>query len=832
MQYTPTRAMLQVAPVRLHALAVFTFLVLALVGQTPECSAGWLTNPPQVLSLSQPGRGRRRTCACEHHTGSIDWWQVGQRGQLTCLRSLLLWLLTWRDGHPGAGWPAAVPWLLWGWQEAGRFWPWLLRQPEWRRIGWLLWQGQRFLLLWLVADAARTALLACLPPRAALPQNQVSLPLVGIGALAEEEPTASVSVSADENAYLVKLQGSFTLRVGKDDPFRRRFLILFLGLLDVPGQTRQSRRTRDGRTPFVRQEQMATWFGVPAPDISRWYHYWLKADWRRLLSVRAKEILTLELQQRVIQTFARFPWLSDEAVWQHLQGQGVDVSQSQVHQAAQESGWSFLRERLQPCFHLGADGCHFKEEYVLNQLLTQVQTLLGKLEAGATLTPEEHLDLADLKTFCAAVGLAPQPPLQALPWLLRVEQVLFGQWEAVTAAQVRCPACGSPHVVRKSREPRRKWYYDEQKQLQSVEVYRYYCRNQACAQGSFTNLPPGLVLYSRHRLETHLLATQMYEWGYSTYRRTGTALGVSSMTAYRWVSALGHDLLPVAALFGVVKSSGVIGVDEKYVLVPTNAKPAGDMKRWMYVYVAVDMYTYDLLHIAIYPYNTKASALAFLLAVRAKGYHPRGVVTDLRVDYESALAEVFPQAVHHLCLFHAAQDVQDHLQQVYGAGYAQSHPEAETLKAMIYAALNAETKRTAQARYEKVMALRKQYVAETPGAVVVFDFLETHWPKLVNGIESDRIPRTNNTTELVIRRFDQHYQNFCGFDTQVTAQQYLGVFEKVYRFTPFSQDAQPRIRGKCPLQLTGYDVSRLPMTTICAGLSIVWPIPQEHVPNS
>jgi hypothetical protein len=82
----------------------------------------------------------------------------------------------------------------------------------------------------------------------------------------------------------------------------------------------------------------------------------------------------------------------------------------------------------------------------------------------------------------------------------------------------------------------------------------------------------------------------MYAWGYSTYRRTGQALGVTSFTVYRWVSAWGYDLLPVAALFGLVKSSGVVGVDEKYVLVPKNDKPAGKMRRWMYVYLAVDVY--------------------------------------------------------------------------------------------------------------------------------------------------------------------------------------------------------------------------------------------------
>ena len=71
----------------------------------------------------------------------------------------------------------------------------------------------------------------------------------------------------------------------------------------------------------------------------------------------------------------------------------------------------------------------------------------------------------------------------------------------------------------------------------------------------------------------------------------------------------------------------------------------------------------------------------------------------------------------------------------------------------------------------------------------------------------------------MIRRFDQHYQNFCGFDNYESAKQYLAVFEKLYRFTPFSQDAQPRLRGRSPLQVAGYDISQMPMAAICAGLS-------------
>ena len=289
----------------------------------------------------------------------------------------------------------------------------------------------------------------------------------------------------------------------------------------------------------------------------------------------------------------------------------------------------------------------------------------------------------------------------------------------------------------------------------------------------------------------------------------------------------------VVALFWVVKSSGVVGVDEKYVLVPKNAKPEGKMRRWMYLYFAVDVYTYDLLHIAIYPHNDKDSAQAFLLALRAKGYHPKVIVTDQRQDYGPLIAGVFPKAVHHQCIFHALQNVQEHVKEVYGPNYAETRPEAEVLKQEIYHIFDAQTKRTAQKRYDEVMALREHYVQDTPPAATIFNFLERHWSTLVNGIESKLVPRTNNTVELVIRRFGQHYQNFCGFENIETAQLFLGVFEKVYRFTPFSQDAQPRIRGKCPLELAGYDISQVPMPSLCAGLSVTWPleVAQNLVPN-
>lgn len=825
---------------RIQCLVLVSWLVLALQGQALDSVAGWLTCPPAVYTLYQAGRGGRRRPSgagrCEPFVRwPLVWGYLRLTWRVPLARSLTLSFIWLLSRPPGLLWWVALPWLLWLWRVVAVGLPWLGRQPEW----WLWWRlvdwGERG-LFWVYWGLVLSAQGCPGGEGRGVPWGLLGEPAAldrwGLSVLACLGPSVQVSHDEEGHCYRAEIKGDFRLSVADGDPFRRRLLVLFLRQLLAAGEERGSRRTRDGRTPFVRQQDLARAVGVPQPDISRWEEYWLAGDWRRLLSQRTEEVLTVELQGRIIRTWARLPGWGVMRIHRFLVEHGFGVTESQVSQAAQESGWQQVREVLgEQCAAQGAE-LRLRDRWLVGELLRLLGLLLEKVEKREGLTAEEQLEVAVVQAASGEAGLAAPPPLKALPWLLRVERIVFGQWEMVTEGQVHCLYCGSPQVSRKSRQPREKRYWDAEGQLQRVAVYRYYCHNPACLRGSFTDLPLGLVPYSRYRTEAHLLAVQMYAWGHSNYRRTGAALGVASVTAYRWVSALGQELLPVAALFGVVKSSGVVGVDEKYVLVPKNDKPAGKMRRWMYVYFAVDVYTYDLLHLAVFPDNTEESAQAFLLALRAKGYHPRVVVTDLRQDYGPVLTRVFPQATHHECIFHALQNVQAYVKEVYGRDYPETHPEAERLKEAVKAIFQAKSKRTAGKRYAVVQGLRTEYLQAQPRAAVIFEFLDRHWPKLVNGIESDLIVRTNNTVELVIRRFDQHYQNFCGFERLETAALYLAVFEKLYRFTPFSRDAQPHIRGQCPLQLAGYDISQLPMASLCRGLSIIWPTEVAHVPNS
>jgi len=731
-------------------------------------------------------------------------------------------LLTVWSGQTEREWVCLLPWASWVWRGIGAACANWRCCALYRCVEGLLESATRWALFGLLGGWVLESLQEADP--------EFSVGKLGVGGLALGP---QVEVTQDEEGIChVRLQGEFELQIDGKVSFYKRMLIIFLRQLETPEEARGSRRTREGRTPFVRQQQLEQALHVPQPHISLWMRYWQTQDWRRLLS-RTSDVLTLEVQQRIINTWVQFPWWGVQQLWAHLRAQGEEIPLKQVQQAARESGWSVLREALRRVYVINPHSFRPRDEWLVRQLLAQVQKLVDRLERLDGLTPEERIPLADLQALSAEVGLGPAPARTPLPWMLHLEHILFGQWEPVSDDTVRCIYCGTSDVSRKSRTPRTKRYVDAQGNEQTVEVYRYYCHNPDCEHKTFTNLPPNLLPYSKWTVDRHLAALQLYEWSHGVYRRTSQCLGVSKMTVYRWVSGFGYQLLPVAALFGVVRSSGAVGIDEKYVLVPKNDKPESDMKRWMYVYLAVDCYTYDLLHIELYPQNTKDSARAFLLALRAKGYHPRVVVTDLRVDYGPLIAQVFSKATHHECIFHALQEAHKQIKELYGSRYAETEPQVEALRQQIDHIFDARTKRTAQRRYQKVLAQRTTFVAQTPEAKALFDFLERHWPKLVNAIESRIIPTTNNATEEVIRIFTQHYKTFCGFENIDSAQLYLGVFEKVYRFTPFSSDAQERIRGRCPLELAGYDLRTLPMAQLFRGLALQWPESafRELVPN-
>jgi transposase-like protein len=609
--------------------------------------------------------------------------------------------------------------------------------------------------------------------------------------------------SYGQTTYRVHLIGEFVYEVTPRDEFEKRLVILDLRRLRTPG--------REGSAwGIVRQEDLAKVFDVFQERISQWQTYVREGRWAQLLSVSDKSLLTDDLRQQIVDVWAANIWQTVAQVRERLSQQGVVVAERLVEEAGRQSGLMTIRAHLKEQFLQGPDGLRPRDGYLTEQLFKLVDQLQAQLEQAPTAPREETVEVAVLRQITGAAEAA-KTLEKPWPWLFQVERWLFGQWQLVEDSQVRCPHCGSDHVAVKSKQPRLKVYLDEHGQRQTVKVYRYYCNNSDCPYQTFTNLPPGLIAYSVWTLDARLKALELYTGLRTNYRSAANALGVAPSTLYHWLDQFGTGPLQVAALFGVVRSSGVVGIDEKYVKVPKNNKPAGKQRRWMYVYVAVDMHTLDLLHLNLFPHLGQDSARTFLLELRAQGYHPRVIVTDMNQDYVELLAAVFPNAIHHECVFHALQYWHGCFKTTFGRDYEQAFPNIFKLRQHIDHIFQAKTRRTVDKRYAELIAQREALVRAEPRLEPILDSLVRHYPNLVNAYDHPLIPLTNNATERLIRRFEQHYQNFAGFDSLETARCYLHLFELTYRFTPFGPEVQPHLRGKCPLELAGYDLTQVPL---------------------
>jgi transposase len=792
---------------------------------------GWWTCPPTLIFFEKRKKKKKRQSRhllsiwpSFHFEVALDYFTKSYLQPI--IRTLFLLTLWLWSGQWLPAWLLALPiaeWLLTGICLA---WPWLAQQLEIKGIRWLLSSTRLIILLALAAG------LVWLWSKRQLGMSHfgLDLPSSSVVSVAGFVLSKQTKNSADspqiwmekldqEDEYQIHLSGNFHFTLQSSDPFKKRMAIIFLRLLQSQETSSSGRPTRDGRRPIVSQKTLAKAFCVTQPEISRWEKYWLDKDWPNLLSLKSSQLLTVELREQIVELFARRPWWGVERVYEYLHQQGIQVTKSQIRQAAIESGWRHLRQTLNRFFVVSEESIRPRDEALLEQLLNQNKILLEKIENSEPLTEQEELDISLLQNAASELGVTSKPAEVGF-WGQKIRDVLFS--DSSDEKPIRCTSCGSDKVHKKGTKGYERRYFDENGEVKVSEVFPHYCDNPDCEKKTFTHLPEGLLPHSPYLLRVRLRALYLVAVLGGSYRRVAVALGVKSSRVYEWVSAFGQELLPVAALFGIVRSSGVVGIDEKYVQVPLKS-PRGsglrnkNSRRWMYVYFAIDVYTYDLLHIEIYAKNTRASTEAFLLALKAKGYRPRVIVTDLRAEYGPAIAKIFSGVRHHECIFHALQWISRQLKSIYGNDYKDKHPEVVELKEQILKIFNTTSKRIAMRRYQKVMSLEKTYVEKKTEVSAVFNTLERHWPKLINAIESTIIPKTNNAVELVIRRFDQLYQNFCGFETIESARIFICVFEKTYRFTPFTQDAQERIRGKCPLELAGYDIEHLPMSQLCRG---------------
>ena len=375
--------------------------------------------------------------------------------------------------------------------------------------------------------------------------------------------------------------------------------------------------------------------------------------------------------------------------------------------------------------------------------------------------------------------------------------------------KVCCPECGSFETARKSRIPIPHWVYDPKTGKKIVvHTFRFYCKNEHCSMGTFAATEDGSHVLDEHRWAKSCIMLRLVMLGCS-YRGVAQLLGVSKSTVFDQLSILSRTVQNWAEILGVIRFSGTICIDEKFIKV-AQLKSKGK-HTFSYLFFAVDPLTYDLLHVEVYASRCIRSVEAFLTDLKVQGIFPQVIMTDLFAGYDKAIRNVFGRSVTIAkCHFHFKKNIFKHMYEQFGKNDIPAI--AEQLKEDIFMIVDYKSKKSIRYWYNELQKQKPEYLRKEPRLLPMFKCLDSYLPHLTRVIEHEKVHiHTNNAAEQVIRHFNQRYKTMSGYKSLETARRHAKLFQLTYRFTPFSRDAGEELRGKSPAQLAGYEIESMPV---------------------
>lgn len=482
------------------------------------------------------------------------------------------------------------------------------------------------------------------------------------------------------------------------------------------------------------------------------------------------------------------------------------ISASTIYQLVRRVDFMLIRRQIRKEYRRGE--YRKSTRWLMRRYQQIINHLLQQLAQG------QRWDKAEIEKFRAqtpsALGLN-EPPLTEqkhsnLAWL---RCFLFNLPKKFDG-RVCCCECGSFETSRKSSIPTPHLVNDPKSGKNIiVHTFRFYCKNDQCSVGSFSATEDGSHVFDEQRWAKSCIMLRLIMLGCS-YRGVAQLLGVSKSTVFEQLSALSLTARDWAQILGVIRFSGTLCIDEKFVKVAELKKTKGN-RPFAYLFFAVDPLTYDLLHVEIYPSRDSESVQAFLMDLKVQGIVPEVIMTDLFVGYDSAIRKVFGRSVTiSKCHFHFKKNIFKHMYEQFGK---KNVPDiAEQLKGDIFLVVDFKSKKSIRYWYDELQKLKPEYLRREPRLLPMFKCLEAYLPDLLRVIEHEKVRIcTNNAAEQVIRHFNQRYKVMSGCGTLETARRHAKLFQLTYRFTPFSQDAAVDLRGKTPLQVAGYEIEQMPL---------------------
>jgi transposase-like protein len=588
----------------------------------------------------------------------------------------------------------------------------------------------------------------------------------------------------------------------KDVPSLEAEIVRLCGLKTISGQK------------YVTQQQIGQLFGLSRQMINRRHRVVQTHDLLTLLKGEyATEVLTPEVKQRIMELVVSNWHCSDEQIAKTLIEEGWvnKISVGTVHNAIKQMNGCKVRKLMRQMICKGnVNGNQFSRSYLSDRLFELLDRVLSQLGEKSHPYLEQY---QNLQTFSKDylqpsatdhnAKLAEKTKYQRDQAYHRVnlardrkrrQQVLlnivYGDWQAHGQGQreIICPDCHSDHVHYKFKRDRQ--FRDQQGVKYRGDLAQIYrCDNPHCKTKYFTSLPPGLELWARYVTKAKRKGLKLVFHVRGSLRRSADYLSseqgikISWSCLLNWIRKAGAECPLFEDIFPLSWSKRLI-VDEKYIKL---------YKKWIYLYVAVDEQTGEPLHLQVMPNKGADSAHLFLLQLKALGYYPDTIVTDLCPDYPAIVNKVFPQAYHHQCVLHAERAAKRLVDKYLSD--QQHNANKQKLKKQIRAVFKQRKAKDLKAAYEKLMSSRSDYPND---ASPVFDMLQSYYPILLKCITDHNIPKTSNVVENLIKEFDLKYRTTMGYSSIEAIREFAKAYLIYLRLSPRSEGNG---KGFSPAQL-------------------------------
>ena len=541
---------------------------------------------------------------------------------------------------------------------------------------------------------------------------------------------------------------------------------------------------------------------------------WIKAiryiaNRYRVLKVTNKRLCNqqhdAELRKIILDIWREDITINGNEIRKRLQAQGEDVSPKKLRDLMRNVDFWSLRLRLAKEYQKGK--YRKSTQWVISKQHELIESLILKLKQGQTYSPAQIIQFVEQCPKTIFPQKEQNREIQKdVHWL---KCFLFNLPKQMKG-KICCPTCGNFNTARKSLVPLEQMITDPRTGVsKSVNTYRFYCKNPDCARTSFTATPDGAHILHEERYAQICLMLRLVFSLRGSYRAVANLLGTSKSVVFDQLTLLSQMPNYWEQILGPPRFSGTLCIDEKYVKIAafkkTKKHPFG------YLIFAVDPLTHDLLHIEIFETRDHQAARTFLLQLKAKGIYPKTIMTDLANTYDKPVRDVFGRSVTMArCFFHFKKNIFDHMDKQFGK--KNSPKIAKQLKKEIFDIVDAATRKSIKKRNWALLKKKEQYLTKEPRLLPMFNCLQNYLPHLLRTVESPKVSiRTNNPCEQVIRHFNQRYKIMSGMKTLDTARRHAHLFQIVYRFTPFSQDATESKRGYTPLELAGYHIEHTPL---------------------